>query len=80
MKSAEPLAEKSGHIKVLIGKTFEEVVLKSDKEVLIKLYAPWWGHCKTLVPHYDEAAERLSNNPKIIIANLDSTLNEVAEV
>lgn len=47
---------------------------------MVKFYAPWCGHCKTLAPHFDEAAERLSNNPNIIIANLDSTLNEVADV
>jgi protein disulfide-isomerase A1 len=80
LKSAEPPADTTGHVKVLVGKTFEEVVLNSDKEVLVKFYAPWCGHCKTLVPHYDAAAERLSNNPNIVIANLDSTLNEVADV
>lgn len=64
----------------MVGKTFEELVLNTDKEVLVKFYAPWCGHCKTLAPHYDEAAERLSNNPNILIANFDSTVNEVAGV
>lgn len=33
-----------------------------------------------MAPHYDEAAERLSINPNILIANFDSTVNEVADV
>lgn len=54
------------------------MVLDSDKEVLVKFYAPWCGHCKTLAPHYDEAAKKLSNNPNILLVKVDSTLNEVA--
>lgn len=80
MKSAEPPADNNGPVKVIVGKTWDEIVANSDKEVLVKFYAPWCGHCKTLVPHYEEAAERLSSNPNIVIANVDSTVNEVADV
>jgi protein disulfide isomerase len=64
----------------LVGKNFKEVVLDSDKEVLVEFYAPWCGHCKNLAPHYDAAAKQLANNPNIIIAKVDSTENEVAGV
>jgi len=43
---------------------------------LVKFYAPWCGHCKTLVPVWKELDERLQeNNPQdgILVANLDAT-------
>jgi protein disulfide-isomerase A1 len=63
---------------VIVGKTFNKLVLDTDKEVLVKFYAPWCGHCKHLAPHYDEAAKLLANNPQILLAKVDSTENEVA--
>lgn len=47
---------------------------------MVKFYAPWCGHCKTLAPKWEKAAELLANNPNIVIAKLDSTANEVPSV
>ena len=80
MKSAEIPEPNDAPVKIIVGKTFKDLVLNSDKEVLVKFYAPWCGHCKTLAPHFDEAAERLANNPNILIAKVDSTENEVSAV
>jgi len=70
----------NGPVKILVGKNWDQEVLNSDKDVLVKFYAPWCGHCKTLAPKWEEAAKRLSNNPNILIAKLDSTANEVPGV
>ena len=76
-KSAPVPESNDEPVKVIVGKTFKELVLDTDKEVLVKFYAPWCGHCKTLAPHYDEAAKLLANNPNILLAKVDSTENEV---
>lgn len=47
---------------------------------MVKFYAPWCGHCKTLAPHFEEAAKRLAANPNILLVKVDSTENEVAGV
>ena len=51
--------------------------MESEKEVLVKFYAPWCGHCKHLAPHYEEAARKLQGNPNVLIVKVDSTENEV---
>jgi thiol-disulfide isomerase/thioredoxin len=38
------------------------------------------GHCKSLAPIYDKLAEKLQNNPHIVIAKIDSTANEIEGV
>jgi len=80
LKSA-PIPESNDEaVRVVVGKNFKQVVLDSHQEVLVEFYAPWCGHCKHLAPHFEEAAQRISNNPNILIAKVDSTENEVAGI
>ena len=63
-------------VKVVVGDSFEEMVLKSDKYVLFEAYAPWCGHCKKLEPIYKELAEKLADVEDLVIAKMDATANE----
>uniref|UniRef100_A0A915PNW4 protein disulfide-isomerase n=1 Tax=Setaria digitata TaxID=48799 RepID=A0A915PNW4_9BILA len=76
MKSEEP-PETQGDVKVVVAKTFQEMVIDVEKDVLIEFYAPWCGHCKSLAPKYDELGEKLSGEPDIVIAKMDATANDV---
>ena len=78
---SEPVPDNSAPgVKVIVGDNFEDLVLNSDKHVLLEAYAPWCGHCKKLEPIYDELAKRLANEPDIIIAKMDATANEHSAV
>jgi protein disulfide-isomerase A1 len=46
---------------------------------IIYLYKKYLGcgHCKTLAPEWDAAAETLKNNKNVVITKIDSTANEV---
>ena len=81
LKSAEEPKENKGDVLIVVGKTFERDVIKNDKDVMLLFYATWCGHCKALHPKYEEVAKKLKEkNPKLVMAKIDATENEVESV
>lgn len=75
-KSAPVPESNDEPVKVVVGDTFNDLVLNNDKFVLLESYAPWCGHCKQLDPTYKELAEYLADVNDLVIAKMDATLNE----
>eukprot|EP00920_Eleutheroschizon_duboscqi_P034356 GHVT01082536.1.p1 GENE.GHVT01082536.1~~GHVT01082536.1.p1 ORF type:complete len:365 (+),score=65.50 GHVT01082536.1:1060-2154(+) len=75
---SEPIPEKNDEpVKVVVGKTFDELVLQENKDVMLEVYAPWCGHCKNLEPIFTEFAEKLAKlTDSVIVTKMDGTANE----
>jgi protein disulfide-isomerase A1 len=78
---SQPAPEKNDEdVKVVVGENFEEVVFDESKDVLLEIYAPWCGHCKSLEPEYNKLAAALKDVPSIVIAKMDGTKNDHASI
>lgn len=75
---SEPIPEPNDEaVRTVVAKNFDEVVNDETKDVLIEFYAPWCGHCKTLAPIYEEAAQKLKGETDVVFAKFDATANDV---
>ncbi|XP_048367529.1 protein disulfide-isomerase A4 [Sphaerodactylus townsendi] len=66
-----------GPVKIVVGKTFDSIVLDPNSDVLIEFYAPWCGHCKKLEPIYLELGKKYKNQKNLVIAKMDATANDI---
>jgi len=74
---SKPVPKKQGNVIEVVGKTFNDIVMDESKDVLIEFYAPWCGHCKSLIPVYNELGDHFSSNKNVVIAKMDATNNDI---
>ena len=78
---SEPIPEKNDEaVKVIVGKQFSDIVMDPTKDVFVKYYAPWCGHCKKLAEPWKELAESMAEHKDLVIGKFDATVNEAEGV
>lgn len=63
-------------VKKLVAHNYADALADLSKDVFVKYYAPWCGHCKKLAPIWEELAE-IFKPSDVVIADVDHTLNDV---
>ena len=64
-----------GAVSDVTDATFNEVVLKSDKPVVVDFWADWCGPCKQVSPIIEELAD--AHGDKVTFVKMDTNTNPV---
>lgn len=84
VKSEEIPTEQESSVIKIVGKTHDDIINDNKKDVLVKYYAPWCGHCRRLAPIFEELANVLASDDKsskkVVIGDIDATANDVPGV
>ncbi len=75
----EELSDASVPVKTVVGDTFDDLVLDSDRHTLLEVYAPWCEHCKGFEGSYTMIAQDMQERygDAIRVLKMDGTTNEV---
>lgn len=69
------------HIKIIVRKEFDELVLDPSRDVLVMFYASWCQACKRFSPHFDMLAMSFSHKKDMVtIGKMNLDLNDPPEV
>ncbi|CAH0561883.1 unnamed protein product [Brassicogethes aeneus] len=61
----------SSNVIELTPSNFDKLVTKGDEVWIVEFFAPWCGHCKSLVPEYQKAANALKGIVKVGAVDAD---------
>ena len=58
----------------LTADNFDEIVMNKEKNVFVKFFAPWCGHCVRMAPAWEELSNQVGDD--VVIADLDATQHQ----
>ncbi|CAK7356699.1 unnamed protein product [Dovyalis caffra] len=70
------LVEKEKIVQIVVGKTFDDLVLSSPKNVLLEVYTPWCINCETTSKQVEKLAKHFKGLDNLVFARIDASANE----
>ncbi|XP_065867689.1 protein disulfide isomerase-like 1-6 isoform X2 [Euphorbia lathyris] len=74
---SQPIPDnKEASIQIIVGKTFDDLVLNSPKNVLLEVYTPWCINCETTSKQMEKLAKHFKGLDNLVFAKIDASANE----
>lgn len=67
---------KEASIQVIVGKTFDDIVLNSPKNVFLEVHTPWCINCETTSKQVEKLAKHFKDLNNLVFARIDASANE----
>lgn len=63
-------------VHVIVGKTFDDEILSSEKDVLLEVFTPWCINCEATSKQVEKLAKHYKGSSNLIFARIDASANE----
>ncbi|GAY51160.1 hypothetical protein CUMW_132150 [Citrus unshiu] len=74
---SQPIPDNTNaNVQIVVGKTFDDLVLNSHKDVLLEVYTPWCVRCETTSKQIEKLAKHFKGLDNLVIAKIDASANE----
>ncbi|XP_022714984.1 protein disulfide isomerase-like 1-6 [Durio zibethinus] len=74
---SQPIPDnKNASVLAVVGKTFDDLVLNSPKNVLLEVYTPWCINCETTSKQVEKLAKHFTGLDNLVFAKIDASANE----
>ena len=59
-------------VKVVTDETFEQVVLNSERPIIVDFWATWCGPCRTVAPELEKIAAKYADSLDVVKMDVDA--------
>ncbi|XP_021298607.1 protein disulfide isomerase-like 1-6 [Herrania umbratica] len=74
---SQPIPDnRNASVLAVVGKTFDDLVLNSPKNVLLEVYTPWCINCETTSKQVEKLAKHFKGVHNLVFAKVDASANE----
>ncbi|TXG69050.1 hypothetical protein EZV62_003985 [Acer yangbiense] len=63
-------------VQIVVGKTFDDLVLNSPENVFLEVHTPWCINCETTSKQVEKLAKHFKGLDNLVFARLDASANE----
>ncbi|CAH8260665.1 unnamed protein product [Arabidopsis lyrata] len=74
---SQPIPDnQNASVVAVVGRTFDEVVLKSSENVLLEVHTPWCINCEALSKQVEKLSKHFQGFENLVFARIDASANE----
>ncbi|CAK9324631.1 unnamed protein product [Citrullus colocynthis] len=74
---SQPIPNNEGaSVQVVVGRTFDDLILKNPNNVFLEVHTPWCITCETTSKNVEKLAKHFKDFDNIVFARIDASTNE----